>query len=71
MNHADKIEIWINFLTGVLHYTFFTFIAQICTFDTLILTRAVLVFATKRKNNVDPRPRAQKKVNYVQLFFAK
>ena len=34
-------------------------------------TRAVLVFATKRKNNVDPRPRAQKKVNYVQLFFAK
>ena len=34
-------------------------------------TRAVLVFVTKRKNNVDPRPRAQKKVNYVQLFFAK
>ena len=34
-------------------------------------TRAVLVFATKRKNNVDPHPRAQKKVNYVQLFFAK
>ena len=35
------------------------------------LTRAVLVFATERKNNVDPRPRALKKVNYVQLFFAK
>ena len=36
-----------------------------------MLTRAVLVFVTERKNNVDPRPRAQKKVNYVQLFFAK
>ena len=33
------------------------------------LTRAVLVFATERKNNVDPRPRAQKKVNYFQLFL--
>ena len=32
-------------------------------------TRAVLVFATERKNNVDPRLRAQKKVNYVQLFL--
>ena len=32
-------------------------------------TRAVLVFATERKNNVDPRPRAQKKVNYFQLFL--
>ena len=28
-------------------------------------TRAVPVFATERKNNVDPRPRALKKVNYV------
>ena len=34
-------------------------------------TRAVLVFATERKNNVDPRLRSQKKVNFVQLFFAK
>ena len=33
-------------------------------------TRAVLVFTTERKNNVDPRLRSQKKVNYVQLFFA-
>ena len=33
------------------------------------LTRAVLVFATECKNNVDPRLRCQKKVNYVQLFF--
>ena len=32
-------------------------------------TRAVLVFVTERKNNVDPRPRAQKKVNYFQLFL--
>ena len=32
-------------------------------------TRAVLVFATERKNNVDPRLRWQKKVNNVQLFF--
>ena len=35
-----------------------------------ILTREVLVFATERKNNVDPCLRPQKKVNYVQLFFA-
>ena len=34
-------------------------------------TRAVLVFATERKNNVDPRLRSQKKVKNVQLFFAK
>ena len=34
-------------------------------------TRAVLVFATERKNNVDPRLRSQKKVKSVQLFFAK
>ena len=33
--------------------------------------RAVLVFATERKNNVDPRLRSQKKVKNVQLFFAK
>ena len=32
----------------------------------LRLTRAVLVFATEHKNNVDPRLRSQKKV-----FFAK
>ena len=36
-----------------------------------IKTRAVLVFATERKNNVDPRLRSQKKVKNVQLFFAK
>ena len=36
-----------------------------------IPTRAVLVFATERKNNVDPRLRSQKKVKNVQLFFAK
>ena len=35
------------------------------------ITRAVLVFATERKNNVVPRLRSQKKVNKVQLFFAK
>ena len=37
-----------------------------------VKTRAVLVFATERKNNinVDPRLRSQKKVNYVQLFLA-
>ena len=34
-------------------------------------TRAVLVFATERKNNVDPRQRSQKKVKNVQLFFTK
>ena len=34
-----------------------------------IPTTAVLVFATERKNNVDPRQRAQKKVNYFQLFL--
>ena len=34
------------------------------------ITRAVLVFATERKNYVDPCLRSQKKVNYVQLFFA-
>ena len=33
------------------------------------LTRTVLVFATERKNNVDPR--SQKKVNNIQLFFTK
>ena len=36
-----------------------------------IKTRTVLVFATERKNNVDPRLRSQKKVKNVQLFFAK
>ena len=36
-----------------------------------VRTRAVLVFATERKNNVDPRLRSQKKVKNVQLFFAK
>ena len=34
-------------------------------------TRAVLVFVTERKNNVDPRLQSQKKVKNVQLFFAK
>ena len=38
---------------------------------TYLWTRAVLVFATERKNNVDPRLRSQKKVKNVQLFFAK
>ena len=32
-----------------------------------MLTRVVLVFATERKNNVYPRLRSQKKVNYVHL----
>ena len=32
-------------------------------------TTAVLVFATERKNNVDPRLPSQKKVNNVQLFL--
>ena len=32
-------------------------------------TRAVLVFATECKNNVEPHLRSQK-VNYIQLFFA-
>ena len=41
------------------------------TYDHRINTRAVLVFATERKNNVDPQLRSQKKVNNVQLFFAK
>ena len=40
-------------------------------FNTNMLTRAVLVFASERKNNVDPRLRSQKKVKNVQLFFAK
>ena len=31
------------------------------------LTRAVLGFATERKNNVDPSLRSQKKVNYDKL----
>ena len=35
------------------------------------LTRVVLVFATEGKNNVNPCRRSQKKVNNVQLFFAK
>ena len=34
-------------------------------------TRTVLVFATERKNNVDPCLRSQKKVNNIQLFFTK
>ena len=34
-----------------------------------MVTRAVLVFATERKNNVDPRLRSQKKVNNVQLLL--
>ena len=43
-------------------------------YNTLLLvlqriTRAVLVFATERKNNVDPQLRSQKKVNNVQLFM--
>ena len=33
-----------------------------------IQTRTVLVFATERKNNVDPLLRSQKKVNNIQLF---
>ena len=33
--------------------------------------RTVLVFATERKNNVDPLLRLQKKVNNIQLFFTK
>ena len=32
-------------------------------------TRAVLVFATERKNNVDPSLRSQEKVNNLQLFL--
>ena len=32
-----------------------------------VLTRAVLVFVTERKNNVDPRLQSQKKVNNIQL----
>ena len=34
-----------------------------------VLTRAVLVIATERKNHVNPCLRSQKKVNYVQLFL--
>ena len=33
----------------------------------MLETTAVLVFATGHKNNVDPRLRSQKKVNYVHL----
>ena len=33
-------------------------------------TRAVMVFVTELKNNVDPRLRSQEQVNYVVLFFA-
>ena len=36
-----------------------------------VLTRTVLVFATERKNNVDPRLRSQKKVNNIQPVFTK
>ena len=32
-----------------------------------VVTRAVLVLATERKNNADPRLRSQKKVNNVHL----
>ena len=38
--------------------------------DVTMFTRAVLVFATERKNNVDPRLQSQNKVNYAQLLFA-
>ena len=33
----------------------------------LVMTRAVLVFATEHKNNVDPCLQSQKQVNYDQL----
>ena len=40
---------------------------KVVTVDLQKITRAVLVFATEHKNNVDPRLRSQKKVNYVNL----
>ena len=39
--------------------------------NTVFKTRAVLVFATERKNNVNPCLRSQKKVSNIQLFFTK
>ena len=46
-------------------------IQQIVNVGKTQVTRMVLVFATERKNNVDPRLRSQKKVNNIQPVFTK
>ena len=60
-----------NKLDKYLKRTFFNWLNTGKSIENERKTRAVLVFATERKNNVDPQLRSQKKVNNVQLFFAK